>query len=155
LQLGGSLESLFDLAILNGLGATDDVADSLKSGVVLNSKVVRFYKLTGLYPATTDNVSVNNLVIPAWVVSKPALSKKGQTLVDLALMESGTIEGAFDIMARLGLAVTSDIGMDTAIKASSSRVRRFYDNAGLYPVTWWESPEGVGYWFVDLDLIVS
>jgi hypothetical protein len=156
LQIGGSLESLFDLALMNGLSVTGDVGGFLKNTPVLNKQVVRFYQTGGLYPVTMySGLSINWGLTLNEGFSKQVLSKKGQTIIDLALMETGTLEGVFDIINRLGMDITSDISEAITIKGSTSPERRFYDAQGLFPVTWYQSPEGVEYWFIDVDFIAQ
>lgn len=54
IQTGGSVESVFDLAIQNGLSITDSLSPSqmLINPVVSNALVLAYYQLKGLTPAT-------------------------------------------------------------------------------------------------------
>lgn len=58
IQTGGSVESVFDLAIKNGLSITDSLSPSqvLTTPVVTNALVLEYYNMKGLRPATdTDS----------------------------------------------------------------------------------------------------
>lgn len=147
---GGSMEDLFAMALLNGLAVTEDLtAGTILQGTGNNYQVV---SLGTLAERNTNVVKVKN----------------GQTLFDLAIQESGSMEDAFALAVLNGLPLSEELETGTPLNylslAADKKIRKqFQDNnwkpasSGL--IAGQGAPggqlEGVDYWAIQIDFIVS
>lgn len=88
-----------------------------------------------------------------------------QSLWDIALQTCGSIEAVFELAEANGLAVTDALAPGQVIEYSPDSIRdkqaaRYYANNRVIPSTAIEEestimPEGVEYWGIEFDFIVS
>lgn len=145
----GSLEDLFVLAQANGKSITDELVpgEELKpTGIA--------YKPSS---ATSGIVRETNQV----------LIMSGQTLLDLAMQETGSVEGVFQLAVLNGLALTDELSEGNSLKYPTQAVDRvvrkaFQDNnwkpSSAKTVAGQQLPptlEGIGYWTIEVDFRVS
>lgn len=114
MQEYGSIASMFDIALLNGVSITDELA----AGFVLqlptlpiNKGVVAILKRPGNIPASDDVADLDFFTAGAAFVLQPAEEKKlralpMQTMIDIALQEVGDVEDLFRLAALNGKSIT-------------------------------------------------
>lgn len=87
-----------------------------------------------------------------------------QNLYDIALQETGDILAVFDIAAENGLSVTSEMspGDELIIPEGvdgNREILAYYTMNGIRPATGAiedaEILEGIDYWYIDIDFIIS
>lgn len=111
-----TVEALFDVALLNGIGITDDVA------------------------AATVIVFPNNEYDTPAVVVKPLSQlgfttrrfiKRHQKVTDFATQFAGTLESLFDVCMLNGIGITDEVAAGTELKvdAVDKEVIGFYETA--------------------------
>jgi hypothetical protein len=143
----GSLEDWFAFAALNGLGYSDDVetGQTLKStGLIYQVNV----------PPNNDHVTV-----------KPVYPLQNQTLMDMAIQQLGSIEAFFALANLNGMAFSDDLvageQLNYSITPFNKAVLKTYQDNGYKPATGKQvAPEtavlqGIGYWMIGLNFIVS
>ena len=149
LATAGSLEDLFALALANGKSITD----SLEPGQVLKP-TGKVYKQS----STTLNIirETNQVLIMS-----------GQTLLDLAIQECGSLEGVFQLAVLNGLTITDHLSEGNSLKYPSQAidriVRKAFQDNGWKPSSAKTMPgqqlpetkEGIGYWAIEVDFKVS
>jgi hypothetical protein len=169
LQTSGHNEGVFDLAIANGWAVTEEVATNsfVKTVAVLKQDIVSRYASLGIYPASNigGTYAPTGFSFTAFAPPKTqtVLVAEGQEIVDVALMETGGIESAFEVAHRLGIAITDALraGIDRVLTPDSvykNRVLRFYSERGIIPATHLDKtylPAGVNYWGIEFDFIIS
>lgn len=167
-QWCGSEEAVWELARLNGLGLTDDIAP----GAVLS------------LPAVIDSLAVRSFVEGVWapagaldggaVVSLPQLAalqievqvsgfavvQPGQTLEDIAVQWCGGEEAVWELARLNGLGLTADIIPGALLRLPTvvdKRVRRVYVERGWAPAAGGveEVQEGIDYMAISVDFIVT
>ncbi|BDD10860.1 hypothetical protein FUAX_32920 [Fulvitalea axinellae] len=88
----------------------------------------------------------------------------GQTLADVAVRESGSLEALFDLAGDNGLSVTDALGdgleLETDREAIRPETAGFFGRNGIFPATGREAvddggtvdpppgPQGIGYWVI-------
>ena len=146
----GSVEDVFAFCALNGIGLTDD----LQPGTFLQG--------TGkTYQAASV---VTNLQIVAKAISVMA----GQTLLDLAMQQLGSIEAVFAMAFLNKMSITNDLEAGSAINYSltpySPQILKVYTDNGYKPASGLNIPgggempvllSGIGYWAIEYDFVVS
>jgi trans-2-enoyl-CoA reductase len=91
---------------------------------------------------------------------------KGQTLADIAIQETGHLEGIYDLAIRNGISMTEILRADQVLVVDDSdRNMRLYTrikSENIKPATefnmWTEEvPElsGIGYWAIGIDFTIS
>lgn len=93
--------------------------------------------------------------------------KQGQTLPDMAMQTLGSMEGLFALALLNGLSITDDLVVNQVINADippySKTVLKVYADNGYFPASGVNPPntgipaqlQGIGYWAIDVDFIVS
>jgi len=89
--------------------------------------------------------------------------KQGQTIFDIAVQTAGSVQAAFAAAMLNGLSVTDDlaIGDTLAIPPVADKgMLQHYKDTGTVPATALDANaasrlEGIGYWFVQYDFVVS
>ncbi len=141
-----SVEALFEMAMLNGIGITDDVAES----VALNLPVTDFP------------------VVPV-IINKPATLKinikqavkRFQKTTDFVTQFSGALENLFEMAIMNGIGITDDIlpGSMLYVNAKNKSVVNFYKNSHIDIITpeqrLLQQPGGIGYMQIGRNFIVS
>ncbi len=149
LATAGSLEDLFVLAMANGKSITDDLlpGEDLKpTGII--------------YKPSSSTINLVRETNQVQIMS-------GQTLIDLAMQETGSVEGVFQLAALNGLAITDELSEGANLKYPTKAVDRivrkaFQDNkwrpssaktlpGQVLPAT----EEGIGFWIIEQDFRVS
>lgn len=146
----GSIEALFDVAELNGLGVTG----KLDPGAMIDCD---------------ESISVVSGVIEIpTAASTPydsELAEPGQSIFDMAVQLYGGIEGVFDLAEKNGMRLTGELNAGTLVKASTpvnKNMRAIIKALQIKPATIVSeseaadiTPEGIGYWAIGIDFIVS
>jgi phage tail protein X len=158
-------ETLFDVAV-RVYGHTQGVAQLCSdNGVNMTDELPAGMELLYDESVLYDTGSVVISLSPQ-VLSNQIAVEAGQNIFDIALQMYGNIEGIIDIARDNGKDMTSEltpgeliVGSDEAIDIL---VRDFYAGRGILPATGLTSeesavlkPEGIGYWAIDYDFIVS
>jgi len=173
LQELGSIEGVFELAMLNGFNMTDDLVpgQKLKLPEVIEYDIQQYYKNKSINPATlltyqaqlisseVDTIIRNIDVIQS--NSIPAL--QGQSLFDIALQTTGSVEAAFDMALLNLIAITDDIEAGRElIKVSviNNQITSYYSDKNIKPATFIQGSigddiGGIEYWAIETEFLVS
>jgi hypothetical protein len=92
--------------------------------------------------------------------------KTGQSLIDIALQTTGTVEAAIDIAAASGLSMTDEPEPGTTLNipaagsvAAARQVTERYRTGGIFPATGIAAADliedGIEFWSVEYDFTVS
>lgn len=88
--------------------------------------------------------------------------KQGQTLFDIAIQTAGDAAAAFHAALLNGLSLTDDLTAGVALIApqiANRRMQAHYADNAILPASAQNAggskPEGIGYWVVENDFIVS
>ena len=170
IQFSGSAEAAFELTVLNGLNLTDDLVPGveLKQAGVLNQQVAAYYLAKQIMPATLEAQIITGLGMPVDILSQVQSNVlkviSGQTLFDLALQSSGSIEAAFEMAFMNELNMTDEIvpGLNLKTPAVLNKaISDYYKNREIKPATGMSgtSPDGgiggIEYWAIETEFIVS
>lgn len=85
----------------------------------------------------------------------------GQSLLDIALQESGSLEAAFPLAGLNELTITDELESGSLLTVETDEnnpVVNEYRNAAVFPATALQEgllPEGIGYMGIEIDFIVS
>lgn len=89
----------------------------------------------------------------------------GQSLVDLCLQTTGSIDGLFAFVLHNGLSITDTPEAGSSLKTidgnTDKRIHGYYAAHHVRPATGINTmalptqPEGIGYWFIENDFIVQ
>ncbi|WP_165026829.1 hypothetical protein [Dysgonomonas sp. ZJ279] len=86
---------------------------------------------------------------------------QGQWLGDIAVREAGTIEALFDLAVQNNVSITDDIEIGTVLQLSSVTNRavvNYFERYAVEPATaqiQGYRGEGIEFWFIERDFIVS
>ncbi len=91
---------------------------------------------------------------------------EGQTLIDLAIQQCGSIEALFALAKTNGLSTTEDLVVASEIDVVDQfdkPIAQYYDNNELTPATALTADdqlvaaelEGISYWSINVDFIVQ
>lgn len=90
---------------------------------------------------------------------RKATVKAGQNLGDIAVQYCGDHQAIFELARLNNLSVTDDVAAGSVLilpDVVEKRVRRVYVDGNYYPATDSENiNEGIGYWGIEIDFIVS
>lgn len=168
IQHCGSLEALGELARLNGL----DVSASLTAGDVLeipeptNKRVRRILADFQIVPASSEEplgISVTLPVVPVNISATynvaGAVVQAGQSLADIAVQYLGSVSAMPELAQLNGITITDELEPGTRLELPSvvSQAVANYMNAGGYApaANVQDELEGIGYWGIEYDFIVS
>lgn len=178
-QETGSIDAAFAIALANGLSVTDVVEPGsivlIPETLTIDAKTVDYFLARQIKPAS-DNVSqtFEPLNWGAYWVAQSTTSAtgkvsamKGQTLFDIAVQQTGSAENALAIAIANGLSLSAvleagtDIEMPSTLKADA-KVVNYLAGKGIKPASDadennTEVPllEGIGYWAIGVDFIIS
>lgn len=175
IQRMGSIESAFALAVKNGLSLTDELAPgySLELPDVIDKKVADYFKNKNITPATyAENASSQNENIEVIYWSDDLKRKTGirvsenQSLFDIAVERLGSAEAAFDLAVKNRLSVTEVLSPGQTLALTDTvdaDVAGYFTSRNLKPATAVTQTdesgelvlEGIGYWAIGIDFIVS
>ncbi len=89
----------------------------------------------------------------------------GQSLVDIAVQECGGIASLVDLAIANNISVSDDLEAGTELlinSLSDADVKRYYRERNINPATALteepeveEQPQGIGYWAIGVDFVVS
>ena len=145
----GSAEDFFSFVLLNGLSFTDDIAP----GTVLQT-TGKTYKAS--LPPNNDHITVKAILI-----------FPGQTLADMAIQQLGSVEAIFALANLNGLSISDEImpgqTLNYSLTPYDKNVYKLYQDKKLKPASAVSKPgqetpvdlEGIGYWIIQKDFIVS
>lgn len=143
-QKFGTVAALFDAALLNNAGITDDLEPG--SSWVLPNAVYEPVNISIPAPAT-----------------QPVLFEmlKHQELTDFTTQRCGTLSSLFEVAQLNGLSITDDVAPGTMLKQNVAEpaVVRFFTNKRIdivnLPKPKDVKPGGIGYMQIGNDFIVS
>lgn len=145
----GNAAAVLELAKINGLSATDEVAPGTKL----------------IVPNFKEPVYTGSLFTAPLAVKTEAIVKQGQTLFDVAIQHCGDAIAVLELARINGYTPEADVKPGTWLKLPAviepSIVSFFLEN--YYPATGKlikntqpeERPKGIGYWIIEKDFIVS
>lgn len=146
----GTIETLFDVVKLNGWGVTEELAPGQL--VMIDD---------------TLKVAIGIVEMPT-APSAPfdsAIVEPGQNTFDMAVQLYGGIEGLFDMATKNGLSITDDINSGTQVLANApidKNMRAILKSLEIKPATAVNAeeaavitPEGIDYWAIEVDFIIS
>jgi len=176
LQWLGSAEAAFALAEKNGLSVTDELSPGQELFLpdVIDADIAAYYSGKAIVPALfastfAESIAPDTIVVTVVSADMPqgkyVKASDGQTLFDIAVQRLGSAEAAYALAEKNSLSVTDELYpgqvlylTDTADKSVAS----FYDKRGLVPSTWASDSvidellkEGIDYWAIQVDFIVS
>ncbi len=81
------------------------------------------------------------------------------SIFDVALAQFGSIEQAFDLALENNISLTDNIAgkmLNTTLVATNPATVNYYRNNNVMPATAAKSSgEGIGYWAIGIDFVVS
>jgi hypothetical protein len=163
----GSAEGAYELARLNGIGFTSSLlaGQELELPEVRDKRIRRAYDLRGYRPAT-EGGDPGDLVNSAIVIEVNAdyrregviIVQPGQSLQDIAVQWLGSAEAVYELAGLNGLTYTATLqaGQELELPAAySKRTAAQFARNGWAPATETSSgdydPEGIGYWYIEID----
>lgn len=85
-----------------------------------------------------------------------------QCLIDLAMQHAGSAEAAFDMMVQYNIPITADLNPATELPAPAAKneaIKTLYKTEMVMPASITISElmrqEGIGYWIIENDFVVS
>lgn len=168
IQHCGSLEALGELARLNGL----DVSATLTPGTVLrvpqvaNKRVRRILADLNVAPASSEDGLGLEVVLPVVPVNisatynvPGAIVQAGQSLADIAIQYLGNVSALPALAMLNGLAMTDQVEPGTRLQlpaAATPAVVNYMSTGGFAPASNVQDElEGIGYWGIEYDFIVT
>jgi len=145
----GSMEDYFAFCALNDLGYTDDV----QSGESLQATGNKYQASARL---TNDHITI-----------KPVFTLFNQTVFDMATQQLGSLEAVFALAQLNNMALSDDLQtgqqLNYSITPFNKAVLKIYQDNGYKPATGCTLPgqqppvglQGIGYWAIGFDFIVS
>lgn len=146
---GGSAEDVFAFCFLNGLGLTDDLAPG------------------AIYQGTGMAYQASSVITNPQITSKPVNVLPGQTLLDIAMQQLGSVEGVFALALLNQMSITGDLvegsALDYSLTPFSLTVLKVYQNNGYKPASGLSTAggampvllSGVDYWAIEFDFTVQ
>ncbi|MBS2099197.1 LysM peptidoglycan-binding domain-containing protein [Carboxylicivirga linearis] len=170
----GSPEAAFVLAMENGLSLTDELSPgySLELPEEWNSKVVDYFRKANMVPATfAENASLQNENIEVIYWSNELKRQTGvhvsekQSLFDVAIQKGGSFESVMELASLNGLSITDSLTPGQQLELPTvidNDIVSYYSSKGIVPETASSETEdsipvleGIDYWAIEVDFIVS
>lgn len=177
IQATGTLDGALAIAAANNLSVTSPIESGtdieIPADITRDKAVVSYLSTRGIKPASGDG----GAALPGWgaywlagssaQASSQTVSMKDQTFFDLAVQIAGSIENVFALAAANGVSVTRQIDSGLVINTPddlkvNARVVNYLSARGIKPASDTTSaqasaliPEGIGYWIIETDFIVS
>lgn len=166
----GTIESIFDIALLNNIGIDHDLGEIFVDNTNAIDELVRdYYKTNNCTPATRfssnqSSTTVNYSAHFLDVESRRDLVRSNQTLFDFALIFSGGIESVFEIAFNNGLNPGEILELGQKINDPGIIVNQdfqsYYYKNGLRPATGDMlqeniTSEGIGFMGIEVDFIIK
>lgn len=185
LQTCGNAESAFDLALMNGLAVSDEliVGTELNITATENIEVAAVYIKEKQFPATAVNNEQELVLIEqngdfdyettidhvfVSVVDNTISVKNGQSLLDIAMSNNGYAETAFYLALQNDLSLSDNLTPGQKLEPVSitkEKIVAVYKASEVIPATSITSEqesellpfdyEGVGYWGIEFDFVIS
>jgi hypothetical protein len=177
MQLCGSAEASVEFAVLNGLSLTDEPGDIdiVILPDVIDAEIVSYFAKREIVPATYTGIIPELIATPidsyisyeSILQSDEIVVLEGQNFFDLALIYCGSAESAVEFAQLNDMVVTDEPEAGTKLKkpsVSNKRIAGYYSDRTLQPSTSTtytggsgELPndEGIGFWAIEIDFIVS
>ena len=175
IQSCGSAEAAFEFAVLNGVSLTDDVTIELSVPDVVDADIASYFANKRLQPATAPGIIPDLIVTPvdsyisyeSILQSDEVIVLDGQSFFDLATMYCGSPEMAYEFAELNEMSVTDEPEAGAKLKkpaVNNKRIAAYYSDKALQPSTATTytsgggelpSDEGIGYWAIEIDFIVS
>lgn len=170
----GSADATYALAVQNGLSITDEIEPGTEIELigVVNKNVVNYYNINKIAPACATT-ELKTSIIPDVVYTttvgrlfgKKSVKVLGrQSLFDIAIQHLGSADGAYALAQKNNISLTDELtpGMELELTdVINKEVVSYYSNKRIVPATG-ESiaestvvPEGIGYWSIGYEFIVS
>lgn len=173
----GSAEAAFALAMKNGLSITDVMTPGqpLEMVEVMNVRVADYYLTRAIKPVTGSlqlTAAIPRSIIPVTVVGSVTFvgdsikASENQSLFDLAVERLGSAEAAFSLALKNGLSITDALTPGQTILLADvidADVSGYFTSRAIRPATAKAETtgggelvnEGIGYWAIGIDFIVS
>ncbi len=175
IQSCGSAEAAFEFAVLNGVSLTDEVTIELSVPAVVDADIASYYANKGLQPATAAGIIPDLIVMPvdsyisyeSILQSDEVIVLEGQSFFDLATMYCGSPDVAYEFAELNEMAVTDEPEAGTRLKkpaVNNKQIAAYYADKALQPATATTyisgggelpSDEGIGFWAIEIDFLVS
>lgn len=175
IQFCGSAEAAVEFAILSGISLTDEPTSIDVIPGIIDANVVSYFAKNELYPATAAAIIPDLIVTPvdslisyeSILQSDEVVVLDGQSFFDLATMYCGSPELAYEFAELNEMAVTDEPETGAKLKkpaVNNKRIAAYYSDKALQPATATTytsggselpSDEGIGYWAIEIDFIVS
>lgn len=174
-QFCGSAEAAFEFAVLNGISLTDEPGEIDIIPGVIDAGVVNCFSKKEIVPATYPGIipDLNATPIDSYISYESILQSdevivlEGQSFFDLATIYCGSPELAYEFAEMNERAVTDEPEAGAKLKkpaVSNTKIASYYLSKALQPATasiytsgGGELPadEGIGYWAIEIDFIIS
>jgi hypothetical protein len=175
IQSCGSAEAAFDFAVLNGVSLTDEPTLIDVVPGIIDADIAAYFAKKNIQPATAAGVIPDLVTTPvdSFISYESALNSDevvvldGQSFFDLATIYCGSPELAYEFAELNQMPVTAELEAGKVIKkpiVKNKRVAAYYSEKALQPATnvtvingGGELPidEGIGYWAIEIDFIIS
>jgi hypothetical protein len=167
-QYAGTAEALFDLAMLNMLGITDEPAAATELLIVeYELQVIASFKKNNLTIACSKAVDFENGIDGSSFIqvgineNAPIVLQKHQTLLDYSTQHGGMAESLFAMAMLNGIGMTDSIAPGVPLRINVDKkkvvdafVQKRLDIACLVAIIP-PSPGGIGYMQIENDFKVS
>ncbi len=156
LLTAGSLEAIFDIAQLNDLSLTDNfiAGTIINYDAFLDKKIADYFASNNIIPATAYNAEIEAINLPEFQYSnsgdndriavfpepkKQIIVQNNQSIFDIALISSGSIEEAVEMSVLVDISLTDQIASGTVFDfvpaiADKKTVNYFISNS-ITPAT--------------------
>lgn len=176
-QTTGTMENAFALAQANNMSVTGIIESGsemmIPSDITRDNAVVKYLSARGIKPASGDSGTTPPVNWGAyWVLGTSELAShnvatmKDQTLFDMAIQMTGSLENVFELAKANGISTTHALEAGTDITPSSAaaanpKVVNYLSARGIKPASMAAARssasllEGIDYWIIETDFIVS
>lgn len=145
IQSCGSAEAAFDFAVLNGVSLTDEpVVIDVVPGIV-DADIAAYFlnkniqPATGLVEAAERVVAAANTLVGDYIhIGSYVRVIEYQTLLDIALQETGSIETAYAMAVFNGISLTETIAPGTLLQRVGiveKKIKNYYVSKNIQPAT--------------------
>lgn len=177
IQSCGSAEAAFELALLNGVSITDEIAvgETVYTPSVQDVDVLNYYTQKAICPATSVGVIPDLVagVVDSYISYESLLQNDevivldGQNFIDLATFYCGSPDLAAEFALLNGLTVTDTLEAGIKLKkpaVSNKKVQAYFAQKNIHPATDIDITSdagsavelaGIGYWAIEVDFIIS
>ncbi|WP_010664942.1 hypothetical protein [Marinilabilia salmonicolor] len=176
IQRLGSAEAAFALATLNGLSITDQPVPgyTLRLSKIIDNDIADFFSFKSLVPTTAGSDPVINeppVISGSSFLRMPDPDQvkivEGQSLFDIAIQKLGSAEAALELAVLNGLSLTDELTTGETLQLPgvvNKAVAGYFKGKNIIPATGAAAgddesgelvKEGIGYWAIGVDFVVS